>query len=112
MKLKILMAAGALGLTVFSAQANSTVREPLPSATFSSTLDKGTFEQKRFSVLSFFGGDESKAPEAAAPKRRETFSAQAIESDDDVAIDGMGKFSMLMAGLGVVAFLASRRKMD
>jgi hypothetical protein len=107
MKLKSLMIVTALSLTALTAQADSKVREVMPSATFSSMLDKGFLEQARFFLPSVLAFDEVKTTDGT--KQREALKAEAaMESDTEST--SLENIAMLMAGLGVIGFVAGRRR--
>lgn len=113
MQFKSLMAVIALGVTGLVAHANGSLGELAPSATFSSAQDKGFIEQARFFLPSALAADEGKirsssnTATAVKPKQDKATSAQATPASETATPE---RFAMLMAGLGVVGFLASRRK--
>jgi hypothetical protein len=111
MQFKSLMAVIALGVTGL-AHANGSLGELTPSATFSSAQDKGFIEQARFFLPSVLSADEGKAKNSgsaatATKKQDEAVIAQATPASETAAPESL---AMLMAALGVVGFVASRRK--
>jgi hypothetical protein len=112
MQFKSLMAVIALGVTGLVAHANGSLGELTPSASFSSAQDKGFIEQARFFLPSALSADEGKARNSSSAttvtkKQNESVIAQATPSSETSAPES---FAMLMAALGVVGFVASRRK--
>jgi hypothetical protein len=107
MQFKSLMAVIALGVTGLVAHANGSLGELTPSATFSSAQDKGFIEQARFFLPSVLSADEGKATSSSAAtatkKQGEVVSTSASETEAPESL------ALLMAALGVVGFVASRR---
>jgi K+-transporting ATPase c subunit len=110
MQFKSLMAVIVLGVTGLVAHAKGSPVELTTSATFSSAQDKGFFEQARFFLPRVLSADEAKGRNSSNPAtatKKQDEIAQATPASETAAPE---RFAMLMAALGVVGYLASRRK--